>query len=237
MTSIDPIIESHIISWERPSAKKVLTSLDDRSTIDSSTNKEPLEMTREDTKAKILEVGAQIVHEKGFNNTGIQEILSAAGVPKGSFYFYFKSKDEFGLELVDYFVSLMGGWMDRHLADPRPSPVKALKNFFDELMAYFLEKGCKAGCPVGNIAQEMADLNEAFRARAEQAFTQMKQRIKGCLEAARECGEIDSVMDPDETADFILNSWEGALLRMKAQGDIRPLKIFDKMIFGGLLKR
>lgn len=194
-------------------------------------------MTKEDTKTKILAIGAQIVHEKGFNNTGIQEILSAADVPKGSFYFYFKSKDEFGLALVDFFLSFMGEWMDRHLADPGPSPVKSLKKFFDELMAYFLEKGCKAGCPVGNMAQEMADLSEAFRDKAEQAFSQMKARIKRCLEAARENGEIDPDLDPDETADFILNSWEGALLRMKAQGEIKPLKIFDKMIFDGLLKR
>ena len=55
------------------------------------------------TRDRIIETGAEIIHRKGFNHTGIQEILTAAGVPKGSFYNYFKSKDEFGLEVIDYF--------------------------------------------------------------------------------------------------------------------------------------
>lgn len=194
-------------------------------------------MTKEDTKAKIMAVGARIVHEKGFNNTGIQEILKAAGVPKGSFYFYFKSKEHFGLELIDFYLTVIREGTGRHFGDPDASPLKSLRDFFDELTAIHLERGCKAGCPVGNIAQEMADLSDAIREKTEHAFNQMKQGIKRCLEAAQAAGEIDPDTDCDDTADFILNSWEGALLRMKAQGDVKPLKIFDRMVFEGLLKR
>jgi TetR/AcrR family transcriptional repressor of nem operon len=66
---------------------------------------------KQDTKAHILDMGAQIVHQKGFNATGIQEVLNAAAVPKGSFYFYFKSKEEFGLQLIDHF-SFFQKWMN-----------------------------------------------------------------------------------------------------------------------------
>ena len=72
-------------------------------------------MTKTDTKRKILEHGARLVHMKGFNHTGIQEILEVAGVPKGSFYFYFKSKEEFGLELVDYHLARFDQWVTSSL--------------------------------------------------------------------------------------------------------------------------
>lgn len=193
-------------------------------------------MTREETKAHLLATGARIVHEKGFNNTGIQEILLAAGVPKGSFYFYFKSKEDFGLALVDYYLEGMKQWMEKHLASPGDAPLDALKAFFGEFTALFLERGCKAGCPVGNICQEMADLNQAFRAKVEHCFSMMKENIAIPLRIARERGDIDQALDPDLTAQFMVNSWEGALLRMKAQNSIEPLVLFQAMVFERLLR-
>jgi TetR/AcrR family transcriptional repressor of nem operon len=65
-----------------------------------------VEQMKQDAKERVLETGAAIVHRKGFHNTGIQEILKAAEIPKGSFYFYFDSKEDFGLQLVD-----LPGWM------------------------------------------------------------------------------------------------------------------------------
>ena len=65
----------------------------------------------------------------------------------------------------------------------------------------------------------------------------MGDALARCLEAARQCGEIEPAIDQYDTADFILNSWEGALLPMKAQKDVHPLTLFYLMIFGGLLKR
>lgn len=193
-------------------------------------------MSKEATKLKILVEGAKIVHEKGFNNTGIQEILNAAGVPKGSFYFYFKSKEEFGLAVIDYFMTFMGNWIDSHLNSTTTPPLKSLKNFFDAIQGYFQEKGCKSGCPIGNITQEMADLSNPFRAKLEQAFHEMKTKIGRCLETAQERNDLEPTIDPYEIADFILNSWEGALLRMKAKNSIEPLITFDKMVFGMLLR-
>lgn len=194
-------------------------------------------MARETTRTRIIAEGARIVREKGFNNAGIQEILHAANVPKGSFYFYFSSKEEFGLQLIDHHSSLTRKWMAKHLEAPSSTPLASMKAFFDDVMQYFEAQGCHVGCPVGNIAQEMADLNEAFRAKVKEAFIEMQNALARCLEAARLCGEIDPKTDPYETADFILNSWEGALLRMKVQKDTQPLVLFDRMIFGVLLRR
>ncbi|MEW6347810.1 MAG: TetR family transcriptional regulator C-terminal domain-containing protein [Thermodesulfobacteriota bacterium] len=193
-------------------------------------------MTKESTRARLLAEGARIVHERGFNNTGIQEILEAAGVPKGSFYFYFKSKDDFGLEICDFYCGFMAQWMDRHLDAGQSSHMQALRGFFDEVKHYFAGRGCKSGCPVGNIAQEMADLNDAFRDKVEGCLRMMTDRIARCLRAAQDNGEVDPSLDAHKTAEFILNSWEGAVIRMKTRQSIEPLDLFADIIFGRLLK-
>jgi TetR/AcrR family transcriptional repressor of nem operon len=99
------------------------------------------------------------------------------------------------------------------------------------------QKGCKGGCPIGNLTQEMADLKEFFRIKLNQAFGRMSNLMAECLDQAGSLNQIDSSLDAHETADFILNSWEGALLRMKAQCSLQPLVVFDTVIFDGLLKR
>ena len=194
-------------------------------------------MEKETTKRKILDHGAQIVHRQGFNNTGIQEILESPGVPKGSFYFYFKSKEEFGLALIDYYFDRFALNIESHLKDAGLSPVKRLQRFFEGFRAVCEEQGCKGGCPIGNLAQELGGLSDAFQCKLREIFSRMKSGIAACLEAAGKKGEIDPTLEVDETADFILNSWEGALLRMKAEGNLQPLILFEKVIFDRILKR
>ncbi len=194
-------------------------------------------MTKETTREKILFHGAQIVHQKGFNNTGIQEILQSACVPKGSFYFYFRSKEEFGLELIDYYFNFFALMIASHLKDPALSALERLHRFFAGFRTICEEQGCKGGCPVGNLTQEMGSLNDAFRDRLREIFNKMKAGIAECLELALVEKTIDPALEVDEAADFILNSWEGALLRMKAEGNVEPLVLFEKMIFQRILKR
>jgi TetR/AcrR family transcriptional regulator, transcriptional repressor for nem operon len=194
-------------------------------------------MAKETTKIRILQEGARIVYENGYNNTGIQEILDAAGVPKGSFYFYFKSKEDFGLHLVDFYMDAVVSALDAHAGMERENPITHLRNFFRLMMVRCEEKGCKGGCPIGNLTQEMADLKESFRVKLNEAFSRMSKGVATCLEQAQRMNQLDPALDPRATADFILNSWEGALLRMKAQGSSEPLVVFDTMVFDGLLKR
>jgi TetR/AcrR family transcriptional repressor of nem operon len=195
-----------------------------------------VEMPKETTKFRILSEGAKIIHQKGFNHTGIQEILDAAGVPKGSFYFYFKSKDDFGLQLIDFFTQFVDALAESQLSSREHSPVERLKSFFRIMINTAEEQGCRGGCPIGNLAQEMADQNEAFRTKVREAFRRMSDSIARCLDEARELKQIRQSLDPRETADFILNSWEGALLRMKTENSLEPLLVFENMIFNSLLE-
>jgi TetR/AcrR family transcriptional repressor of nem operon len=193
-------------------------------------------MAKETTRNKILEVGSRIIHQKGFNNTGIQEILNEADVPKGSFYFYFKNKEDFGLSLIDEFDSLVGGHLASILAIDSLSPLARLKHFFSFFRNFFQEKNCSRGCPIGNLSQELSDVNENFRKRLDASFNSMGSLIETCLYEAKKKGEFENDIPVPEIAAYIINSWEGALLRMKVSRDIKPLLIFERILFGTILK-
>jgi TetR/AcrR family transcriptional regulator, transcriptional repressor for nem operon len=192
-------------------------------------------MTKATTRNRILEHAGRIVLQKGFNNTGIQEILESAGVPKGSFYFYFKSKDDLGLALIDHYSQAGASMRDALMTEAEGTSLQRLQRFFQARRKFIEEQEWRYGCPIGNLTQEMCNLSEAFRIKLRAVFSAMQEFIRECLEEARAQEELDPRLEPDELAPFILDSWEGALLRMKAEGSTEPLIRFEKMVFGVIL--
>ncbi len=193
-------------------------------------------MSSEDTKKRIIRVGAGIVRARGFRATGIQEVLDKAGVPKGSFYFYFRNKDAFGLALVDHFGEFWLGKMDEFLMDKGCSPLVRMARFFGFYHAMFEDLGYKEGCPVGNMAQEMADQSEEFRDRLGGVMREAEARFARCLREAQDAGELSLRLEAEATAGFVLSAWEGAMLRMKAEGGPAPLDNFEQVVFGQMLR-
>lgn len=191
---------------------------------------------KKETKTHILEMGAQIVHQKGFNATGIQEVLNAAAVPKGSFYFYFKSKEEFGLQLIDYFSDFLFSKMDELLKADNVAPLNKLWNYFEWFLVYFEQNNFTGGCPIGNLAQEMGDLNDSFREKLKPVFDKMKANIAQCLEEAQQKGDLSPALDIFNLSDFIVSSWQGALLQMKVMKNTAPVRNFERIVFNSLLK-
>jgi len=192
-------------------------------------------MAKSEIKELILQEGADIIHLKGFHNTGINEILESAGVPKGSFYFYFKNKEDFGLQLIDYLSPHFSSQAQKHLVSPEKLYLKKMRSFFDEFEIYYEEQSCKMGCPIGNLALEMGDLNENFRKKLDEVMESMRHAVFDFLKGAQDNEEISPSLDILEVSDFIINSWEGALLRMKVRGDISPLQNFKKTVFESIL--
>ncbi len=181
------------------------------------------------TQEALLRHGAEIIHLKGFHHTGINEILHAAGVPKGSFYFHFKSKEDFGLKLIDFYAQQLHAVIDKHLEAEGPYMTR-FRLMFEEFRDIFTSQGCRLGCPIGNLALEMSDTHEAFRRRLEEVFRSLRRGIQAFLQGARSRGEITEVHDIEKTADFIINSWEGALLRAKVQKSPEPLDLFFRFV-------
>jgi TetR/AcrR family transcriptional repressor of nem operon len=193
-------------------------------------------METRDAKSRILKAGARIVLEKGFCDTGLSEVLEAAKVPKGSFYFYFKNKEDFGLQLVDTFAGALKTARETVLGDESLTCLERIREMFRRQTELFRKHGFKGGCPIGNLSQEMGDRSPLFRRKLKQVFSELRDDLAGQLTLAREKGEMNEALDPEEAADFILSSWQGALLQMKVTQSTTPFEVFDRMIFQRLLR-
>ena len=189
-----------------------------------------------DTKQKILETGAELIHLKGFNHTGLQEILNAAGVPKGSFYNYFNSKEDFGLQVIDHFAGYYSLISRPILEDPALSPLQKIKRLLEWFMEFFKSKDYAYGCPIGNLAQEMGDLSPAFRDKLRSALDTLVDTYSGVLAEAQKEGEISQRLDVREAAYFLVSSWHGALMHMKAMKGPEPLENHKRFIFDHVLR-
>lgn len=193
-------------------------------------------MSKEKTKISLLEAGKQVFMEKGYNHSGIEAILQAAGVPKGSFYYYFESKEDFGLQVINRCAEGYEAEIDRHLGDESIGPLDRLRRYFESACERLESQQCRKGCLVGNLSQEMADQSEVFRARLEEIFQGWIDRFTHCLEEARSIGEIPAHYDVRELAEFWLSSWQGAVLRAKTTRSTRPLRTVINILFGNILQ-
>ncbi|MGL1861954.1 MAG: TetR/AcrR family transcriptional regulator [Pseudodesulfovibrio sp.] len=190
----------------------------------------------ETTKQRIIEAGAKLIHQRGFNNTGLKDILKAADVPKGSFYFYFENKEAFGIEAVDYYADQFRISHRATLRDETRSPLERFRAFFEASHTFFEEQGFTRGCPIANLAQEMGDLSEPFRAKLNQAMDGLTAAFMYILKEAQKAGEVPADMNIRETATFIVAAYHGALLRMKVTKNEEPLNLCYKFVFEKLLK-
>src|SRR4030043_776575 len=145
---------------------------------------------KSDTKTRILKAGAGIVLQKGFFNTGLAEVLEKAKVPKGSFYFYFKNKEDFGLQLIDLFAGYLASNAQGFYRDENLSPLEKVRNLFKWQAESFQKSDFKGGCPIGNLSLEMGDRNPAFRKKLNQAFIYFKKNIAVHLDQARKLGKL-----------------------------------------------
>jgi TetR/AcrR family transcriptional repressor of nem operon len=189
------------------------------------------------TRERIIETGAEIIHRKGFNHTGIQEILNAANVPKGSFYNYFKSKEDFGLQIIDYFSAYFTRMAKRTLEDTSVSPLNRLYGFLTAFMEHFESQNFAGGCPIGNLAQEMGDLSPAFRQKLKEAIDMMAEAYMRVLAEAQEARKISKNLNIKEAAYFIVAAWHGAIIQMKLKKSSAPLKNHRKFVFEHILKK
>lgn len=184
----------------------------------------------------LLEVGRRVFLERGYANAGLEAILHEAGVPKGSFYYYFRSKEEFGLQVVDAFARQAEAWMDETLGDRSRPPLKRLRRYFEGMVERLALQACRNGCLVGRLSQEMADQSEVLRERFERIFSGWTERLADCLRDAQNAGEVASDLDAHQVAEFWMDGWQGAVLRAKTARNSAPLTNFLDVMFRWVLR-
>lgn len=168
-------------------------------------------------RSQLLRTGVAILTEKGFSAVGIDEILSAASVPKGSFYHYFASKDDFGLALIDSYAAYFARKLDLWFTVPDRPPLQRLRDFIADAREGMARHDFRRGCLVGNLGQEMGVLPEPFRQRISAVFADWEARTATCLRAAQTAGQIPQEADCQRLAAFFWIGWEGAVLRAKLE--------------------
>ncbi|MCE1225510.1 MAG: TetR/AcrR family transcriptional regulator [Geobacteraceae bacterium] len=188
-------------------------------------------MEKKDTRSDIIKIGTELISRQGYNATGIEMVLKEAGVPKGSFYHYFKSKEEFGLAVMDVFANYYSQRMTALLQDTALSPLSRIRKLLEGSLQRFSNNQCSKGCLIGNLGQEMADQNERFRARLDQIFDDWRCLFADCLREAQVAKELDSRLDAEPLASFVLSGWEGAILRAKVMKSPKPLQDFIEVLF------
>jgi TetR/AcrR family transcriptional repressor of nem operon len=193
-------------------------------------------MSRTATREELIRVGTEIIAQQGFNTTGLNALLSTAGVPKGSFYYYFRSKEHFGLAIIEEVAKAYARQIDSFLGNEEVPPLQRVRNYLEAGMAAMGRCECRRGCLIGNLGQELASQNETFRTRLEAVFRSWKGRFARCLDEARRAGEIPKDSDVDQLADFLVTGWEGASLHAKVARSIEPMQTFIDVLFGKVLR-
>ncbi|NVN89573.1 MAG: TetR family transcriptional regulator C-terminal domain-containing protein [Desulfuromonadales bacterium] len=194
-------------------------------------------MKRIHSKDDIVQAGLEIILSKGFNATGVEAILKQANVPKGSFYNFFSSKEEFGLAVIDKYLAETVGVLIPIFSDESLSPLERIKKSFEILIARFEGNDCSKGCLLGNLSLEMSDQYERARQHLDLSLLQWIRALSGLLLQAQTEKTISADLDPEMLAENLVSSFEGALLRSKVKKSSEPLKNFIFLYFDRFLSQ
>ncbi len=182
-------------------------------------------MSKLDKRTQLLRVGVAAFTERGFFNTSVSDIVAAAGVPKGSFAYYFESKDKYVLDVIRTYAEYFNNKLDKILLDQRFAPIRRIQNFIDEAIDGMARYGFRRGCLVGNLGQELAALNDESRELLLHTLGQWQARLASCLKEAQSRGELHAEADTQALARFFWYAWEGAVLCSKLEQSAQPLQV------------
>ena len=174
---------------------------------------------RPDTRQHILDCGHQLVAAKGFVGVGLAEILSTAGVPKGSFYHYFASKEAFGEALLEAYFDYYEDWLGTLSAQPGRSGAQRLLAYFEHWVETQQGNDRAEQCLIVKLAAEISDLSEAMRSSMLAGTQAILRHLTKLVAAGQADGSIGSADAPDALALFLYQAWLGASLLAKLKRD------------------
>jgi TetR/AcrR family transcriptional repressor of nem operon len=176
-----------------------------------------------ETKQRLLAAGLGLMLERGYNAMGLQDLLRETGVPKGSFYHHFRSKEDFALQVVDAYMADVHALLDATLSDPSRPPLARVRGFFEGVRESYASQGY-LGCFLGALGQELSGASEVFRGKIEGCVAAIAGRLAVCLEEARARGDLPPATDATHMADVLVDAWEGAAFRTRLVRNGRPLE-------------
>lgn len=179
---------------------------------------------KQTNKENLLNQGVLLLAKQGYHGTGLKEILDAVHIPKGSFYNYFGSKENFAAEVIRHYIDPFIRQLDGHLQAPGCDALTAIKRYFDELIAGLEQADFQGGCLLGNLMGEMGDSNAVVSHALQQAVNDYRNLLRDGLAKAQQEGTVRTDKSAEEMADLLVNTWQGVLLRMKIDKSSVPLR-------------
>jgi TetR/AcrR family transcriptional repressor of nem operon len=188
-----------------------------------------------ETRSRLLEKGAELVSRQGFSATGVQDITAAAGVPKGSFYNYFDSKEAFGVEiLTEYWDSIVAQY-GPILSEANTSPTSRIARYFSGLAEFHARQRYAVGCLIGNMALEVTPSSEDVRAKLAKVYREWSAALTDCLREAQTRRELSPGKDPKQLAAALIDAFEGAVMRAKVERSRAAFENFQRAVLPSLL--
>jgi TetR/AcrR family transcriptional repressor of nem operon len=186
------------------------------------------------TKERMLNAGLSMLLRHGYNDLGIQAVLKETGVPKGSFYHHFASKEDFALQVIGRYMDAVHSGLDESLGDRSLPPLDRVRKFFESTRDKYRDDGY-LGCMLGGLGQELSGISPVFQARIEACLSAIASRIADCMEQAQANGDLPPSADPRHMANLVVNCWEGAALRSRLLRDPAPLNSMLDFYFSAVL--
>jgi TetR/AcrR family transcriptional regulator, transcriptional repressor for nem operon len=193
-------------------------------------------MPKLSNRDRILEAGLRVMFRKGYVGAGVRDIVAEAPAPQGSFTNHFRSKEEFAREVLDLYFEELKRLVAETLGDATRSPRRRLRRYLDIITDRLAGAEFSRGCLIGDFSLEAAPQSEMLRARLAEIFAEWRAPFAACIAEGQGAGEIAMTFAPQELAEFLLSSWEGAILRMKVERNAEPLERFKRIVFATVFK-
>jgi TetR/AcrR family transcriptional regulator, transcriptional repressor for nem operon len=188
-----------------------------------------------DTRSKLLEKGGDLVSRVGFNATGVQEITAAAGVPKGSFYNYFESKEAFAVEVLGAYWGSIAELYGPLLREKNTPPLQRIANHFKGLADFHKRNRYAVGCLIGNMALEVTPASADVRAKLVSIYREWSDALADCLREAQARKELPPTKDTRQLANALIDTFEGTVMRAKVERSGKPFDSFERSVLPCLL--
>jgi len=187
-------------------------------------------------RENLLSQGVTLLMQQGYHGTGLKEILDAVRIPKGSFYNYFGSKENFAAEVIQHYINPFIDQLSSHLQNPDHDALSALQRYFNELITELEKAEFQGGCLLGNLMGEIGDTSDICQKSLQSAVLRYRNLLKTGLVRAQQEGTVRTDKSAEEMADLLVNLWQGALLRMKIEKSSIPLKQCCENLLGDFFK-
>jgi TetR/AcrR family transcriptional regulator, transcriptional repressor for nem operon len=193
-------------------------------------------MPKPSNRDRFLEAGLRVMVRKGYVGAGVRDIVAEASAPQGSFTNHFRSKEEFAREVLDLYFDHTKRAVAEALEDRSLNPRGRVGRYLDIITGRFGAAKFGRGCLIGDFSLEAAPQSEVLRRRLAEIFAEWRAPFAACIAEGQAAGEIASTFAPEDLADFLLSSWEGAILRMKVERNAEPLERFKRIVLATVFK-